>query len=100
MMTGLRTHGEARCRLRVPEGLPEHMRDGVRELTALEVPAELRGRGMGAALVGKVAREADRKRKVLFLQASEPALVPFYERFGFGVIQAEPILMSLAPANG
>lgn len=39
--------------------------------------------GMGAQLIASVAGEADVKGWSLYLDASTPALVPYYERFGF-----------------
>lgn len=99
MNTGTIRHKGASCRVAIPKGLPVDMWQDIREIASLEVPEELRGRGIGSALMRKLARDADRSRKVLFLTAAEPALVPFYERFGFGVIQFDPILMSRVPCD-
>jgi len=99
MNTGTIRHKGASCRVAIPKGLPLEMWSGVREIASLEVPEAKRGQGIGSALMRKLTREADRSSKVLFLTAAEPDLVPFYERFGFGVIQFDPILMSRSPAN-
>lgn len=99
MNIGTIRHKGASCRVAIPKGLPVAMWAGVREIASLEVPEAKRGQGIGSGLMRKLTKAADKSRKVLFLTAAEPDLVPFYERFGFGVIQFDPILMSRVPAQ-
>lgn len=102
MTPGLRTHKSATLRIAEPTGLPEDMRDGVREIVSLT--SEDRGKGHAKALLWQVCAEADIQGKVLMLTV-DPApnaltfdqLKRFYGRFGFVEIQPEPCLMARRP---
>jgi GNAT superfamily N-acetyltransferase len=98
-MNGSRRHKSASLRLSVPQCLPDEMHEGVREITSLEATEQRQGHA--TELLQSVCREADHKRKVLFVQPAayavgmdDAALVAFYERHGFGKLQDEPVLMS------
>lgn len=102
MTPGLRSYKSATLRVAIAEGIPEHMRPRVREL--LSVHAAERQKGHGSALLERTCREADRKQMVLLITPrrfddgmDDAALIPWYERFGFEVIQEEPVLMAREP---
>lgn len=107
MLTGERTVGPARCRVRQTNGVPAHLRPRVRELASLEVPRAEQGKGYATTLVHKVCREADAAGLVLVLwpqpwgdhlALSRDELEAWYGReFGFVRIQAEPVLMARQP---
>lgn len=95
--------GPATCRVRRSLAFPAHLRDGIRELAKLQVPATERGKGYATSLVHKVCREADKAGVVLVLwpqpfgdgEMTQEQLVAWYGReFGFQVIQPEPVLMA------
>lgn len=109
METGNRKLGPATCRIRQTVAVPAHMRDKVRELASLEVPASEQRKGLATALVHNVCAEADESGIVLLLwpkpwgesQAmTEQQLVDWYSRtFGFQQIQPEPLLMARQPGS-
>ena len=65
----------------------------LRELTHLHVSEDARGQGHGSALMRDICAEADKERTVLMLTADTRRLAEWYGRFGFMLIQAEPLLM-------
>lgn len=83
------------------------MREGIRELASLEVPAAEQGKGYATSLLHKVCREADAAGIVLVLwpqpfgdhiALSRTQLIDWYARsFGFSVIQPDPVLMARLP---
>lgn len=105
MTPGPRTHKSASLRIAIPQGVPEHMRHGMREIVALQSTA-LR-EGDAGRLMGRVCAEADRAGFVLMLEVKpfadgemgEAELRAWYGcRFGFAVIQEAPvILMARSP---
>lgn len=107
METGDRRVGPATCRIRQTNAVPERMRGRVRELTKLEVPFSEQGKGYATTLMHSVCREADKHNIVLVLwpqpfgdniNLSKSYLVGWYEqRFGFNIIQPEPVLMARMP---
>lgn len=104
MKTGDRAVGAASCRVRRTNAVPLEMRDGIREVCNVEVPAADQGKGYATTLMHKVCREADAAGIVLLLwpqpwgdniAMSRDQLTSWYaERFGFAQIQAEPPLMA------
>lgn len=108
MDTRTYTLGPASCRVRRTQAVPAHMREHVRELAALQVPAAEQGKGYATTLVHKVCRDADAAGVVLVLwpqpfgdvALSADQLAAWYAReFGFQVIQPEPMLMA-RPVDG
>lgn len=84
--------------------LPEHMREGVREITSLGTPAEDQRKGYATALLHQVTSEADRAAMVLILLPDphgieQEKLEAFYARFGFRKIQESPALMAREPVR-
>lgn len=67
MKYGTRELNGASCKVLKPVALPMHMHNDVREVTKLEVPAELRGQGLAAALMESVCAEADKFKMILIL---------------------------------
>jgi len=55
-------------------------------LDSIAVEAELRGRGIGAALIEFGLSKASADRTGAFLETGNPANVAYYERFGFRTI--------------
>lgn len=109
METGDRKVGAATCRVRRTNGVPQDMREGIRELACLEVPTDEQGKGYATSLVHKVCREADAAGIVLVvwpqpygdnIALSKAELIDWYARaFGFSVIQPEPVLMARLPGS-
>lgn len=100
--------GAATCRVRRTNAVPAQMRDGIREVAALEVPVGEQGKGYATTLMHKVCREADAAGIVLVLwpqpfgdhiSMTRDELVDWYGRaFGFQLIQEEPVqLMARMP---
>lgn len=103
MTPGPRYHKQASLRVALPEGVPEEMRDDMREI--VDVQSTDRRQGAATALMYTVCTEADREWKTLFLKV-EPfddgavdadKLRKWYSRFGFAVVQEQPCLMARSP---
>lgn len=95
MTPGLRQHKHASLRIAIAEGLPEEMRDTTREI--LSVHSDDPRKGHATALLHEVCTEADKWWITLILcprkfddGMDDAKLIPFYERFGFALIQTEP----------
>lgn len=96
--------GNASCRVRRTNAVPAALREQVRELASLEVPAGEQRKGYATTLVHEVCRDADAAGVVLVLwpkpwgehaAMSAEQLADWYARaFGFQVIQPEPLLMA------
>jgi len=107
MPTGNRKVGQATCRVRRHPTLPARMQERTREIVNLEVPAAEQGKGYATTLMHSVCREADAAGFVLVLtpqpygdniNLSKSYLQGWYEeRFGFNVIQHEPMIMARMP---
>ena len=102
IMLGKYQHGKATCVLNRSVQVPSEMRNGIREISSLQTPAESRRNGDATQLLHSICEEADTQRIVLLLHA-EPfgdsaldadQLESWYAKFGFMVIQAEPKLMA------
>ena len=95
---GNRSYLTATCSLVVSNALPLGMRRNVRELHALNVPAEDRNKGYASQLLHDVCREADEHGLTLMLGVDGgEKLIAFYTRWGFQPIQAKPVLMARMP---
>lgn len=104
MTPGPRDHKSATLRVSLAEALPEEMREATRELVALESTNPRKGHA--TTLLWDVCHEADRERITLILNPKPfgadgmdaEKLERFYGRFGFHVIQREPVvLMARSP---
>lgn len=78
------------CTVKPSEALP----DGVMEVSSVSTDANMQRKGYATRLMQRVCRDADLSGIVLVLI---PAVHSFYERFGFKVIQSDPIMMARAP---
>lgn len=105
MKPGPRSVGPATCEVEVCNLVASHLRDGLREVSFIEVPAEFRGQGYGRQLMDALTLEADEHGIVLFVAVDpyhdspldQSALRAWYERNGFVEFQAEPLLMARMP---
>lgn len=99
MTPGLRQHKQATLRIAIPTGLPEHMQPHMREI--LSVASGRPRSGQATALMYQVCQEADTACKTLLLTVAPfgegmtaEQLQKWYTKFGFGVIQDEPLMMA------
>lgn len=108
MAPGERHYRTATLMIGHSKALPEHMREGVRELTSLETAVEDRRMGYATTLMHSVTAEADIAGIVLMIVVQPYGehgitdmgrLQKFYERFGFARIQDEPVLMARRPSR-
>lgn len=99
MKTGIRYLNNASCKINICMAVPNQLRAKCRELTSLDVPANLRRSGMATELMTMVTEEADAHNMLLVLfpepfgeepKLSALQLEDFYERFGFQMIQVHP----------
>ncbi len=102
MNPGLRAYRQASLRVAVPDGLPEDMRDDIREIVAVHSDAPRKGHA--TALLHQVCAEADHDRKTLLIHVqpfddgmSAEQLRKWYARFGFIEVQTNPCLMARSP---
>lgn len=104
-MKGERKRGAASLMLSIPESLPEHMHEGVREITNVFVNPAHRNKGYASALMEQVCDEADESQIVLMLMPepyqdsgrTKEQLLSWYESFGFSAIQDSPCVMARKP---
>lgn len=102
MKPGTRMHGPASLRLSYNTTVPAHLRGGLLELSHLIVPESHRRQGYASMLMQKVCAEADRAGKVLILTVRPydvigmdgTQLQEWYGRYGFQIIQQDPVLMA------
>ena len=102
MTPGLRKHKSATARIAVPMGLPEEMRDQIREL--IDVHSENQRKGHASALLRNLCKEADADWLTLLVQVyayddgmSSEQLRKWYAKFGFVLVQEDPMLMARSP---
>lgn len=75
-------------------------------LAMIGTDPSLQGRGLGTALLEAALARCDAQGAVAYLESSNPANIPLYERFGFqvtGVVQPgdfPPLVPMLRPARG
>lgn len=94
MRPGRRECNQASLQVGMSDAVPEHMRAGIREITALFVPHEFRRQKLATILLNFVCQEADANRITLILTATpeddeglnQEQLVAWYQRFGFQVL--------------
>jgi ribosomal protein S18 acetylase RimI-like enzyme len=55
-------------------------------LAVLGVDPLQQGMGYGSALMQSVLEQCDREQCIAYLESSNPANIPFYEKHGFGVV--------------
>jgi GNAT superfamily N-acetyltransferase len=103
---GPRSHEAASLQIRVSVALPRRLRDRTREITKVHTAAADQRQGHATALLREVCDEADQAGITLILwprpygddiALSQAMLIDWYARFGFRVIQPEPVLMARAP---
>ena len=107
MKTGARTYGGATLQVSIPRALPEHMQERVREVTNVFTDPKNRKQGNASELLRRLVTEADRDQTVLMLtpkpEHDEPvelhALINWYHRYSFQLIQDEPPLMARQPRH-
>lgn len=106
MTPGLRQHGPATLHLSESKAIPGRIRSGILEITHMRCDPDHRGRGCASLLMQRVCNEADQARKVLMLHPQpyadspldEAALIEWYARFGFDLIQTQPEPLMARPA--
>jgi len=98
MQPGLRKHKQASLRVAIPTGIPAHMQPHMRELISVKSGNPHKGQATG--LMYQVCQEADDACKTLLIHVepfdegmNKEQLQKWYEKFGFSVIQTEPVLM-------
>ena len=107
MQTRDHSTGPATCRVRRCTAMPSSLHESVREVACLHVPASEQGLGYATALMHNVCREADAAGIVLVLwpqpygedtAMDRDQLQHWYaRRFGFAVVQPEPLMMAREP---
>lgn len=92
MNIGLRTHKDASLRIALAEGIPEEMRERVREI--LSVQSSNPRKGHATALMHQTCAEADKWGYILLVQVrpfadgmTQEQLIRWYSRFKFVKIQ-------------
>lgn len=106
MAIGLREHKQASLRVAVAECLPEDMRDQTREIVSLSSTNQ--HKGYATTLMWTVCHEADQECITLILQPKpfengpldDQKLQRFYEKFGFVIIQKEPVVLMARSPQG
>lgn len=102
MTPGPREHRSASVQVAIATALPDEMHDQTRELVSLRSTNPRKGHA--TALMHEVCAEADREWITLIVQPrkfddgmDDEKLPGWYERFGFVVIQLNPMLMARSP---
>lgn len=105
MEVGLREYKQATLRVAIAEGLPEEMREQVREI--LSVQSSNPRKGHATALMWQTCAEADKYWITLMVHVqpfddepdspSKDQLERWYGRFGFVRFQGDPLLMARSP---
>jgi N-acetylglutamate synthase-like GNAT family acetyltransferase len=97
--------GPASVRISYSQAVPPPMRGKVRELSSFVTDAAHRGHGFARALMDQLMHDAD-ELGLMLLVVVEPFdespmdqqnLAQWYERMGFAVIQADPLVMARQP---
>lgn len=99
MKTGNRNYGPASLKLSYSQVAPAHLRGGLLELSHLECEESQRGQGYATELMELVCAEASKAKVLLMLMVDDDQkrLMDFYSRFGFDVLQKEPLIMLRQP---
>lgn len=102
MKIGERKYGAASCQIRFCEGVPDHLKQDVREITDLYVDPKMRRKGQATELITRICKEADSKKMILVLrpgafgdgEMSDRYLHEWYcTTFGFNELQQEPVIL-------
>lgn len=102
MPIGTRFYENASCKIRFCVAIPNQLRSKTREVVSLDVPTNLRRRGMAKELMIDVCDEADACKILLVLfpepfgtdpKMSQKQLIDWYGKFEFQVVQVEPKVM-------
>lgn len=96
MKHGTRTYGASSLMAGKSKALPDHL-SSIVEISALYTPEAMRGQGQATELLNRTCGEADKSRTVLMLMPDDLRLSKWYQKFGFVVIQADPIIMARQP---
>ena len=107
MKAGARSYGGASCRVSVPHSLPDHMQARTREISGVLTDPANRRKGNASELLRRLVLEADHDSIVLMLspkpEDDEPldlqALVNWYHKYAFQLIQNDPPLMARSPRH-
>jgi predicted N-acetyltransferase YhbS len=97
MKPGKRQLGPCTLKLTYSQVAPANLRGGLFEVSGLHTAEEHQKKGYATRLLDEVCEEADEAKKVLVIMPDEPWQMPYYGRFGFEPIQAEPVIMARAP---
>lgn len=102
MKIGERKYGAAIAVVRFCEGVPEHMKHDVREITDVYTDPKMRRQGHATELMNRICKEADAKKMILVLrpgqfgdgEMTDRQLYEWYgNTFGFNEIQREPVVL-------
>lgn len=107
MTPGKRVLGPASCLIEESKIVKRSLRDGLREVSFVNVEPEHRGQGYGRALLDAITLEADECGTTLFVNVEpyddspldQAALRKLYEEFGFTEFQKDPLLMARTPVR-
>jgi len=104
MTPGLRQHKSASCRVAIPTGVPDDMREGMRELIAIESGNPRKGHATG--LLRSLCTEADVDNLILLVQVqaydegmTTEQLTKWYAGHGFQTLQTEPVILMARPVQ-
>lgn len=106
MIPGFRRSGASRCQIRAAEILPMHMRSGARMVTDVFTEPGQTGKGYASTLMHRICQEADLANMLLVLEpkpyehaslSQEDLEVWYAVRFGFQMIQLDPMIMARMP---
>lgn len=106
MIPGFRRVGAASCQIRAAELLPMHMRSGARMVTDVFTEPGQTGKGYATTLMHRICQEADEQKVLLILEpkpfdhasmSQEELEVWYAVRFGFQMIQLDPMLFARMP---
>jgi hypothetical protein len=102
MTPGERKFKRASCNVVIPQSVPPHLRDQVREIVSMH--SEDKGKGHATELLEGICTEADVNAMTLMLMVraygdgmSELSLCQWYGKHGFFIAGSEPCIMLRAP---
>jgi len=101
MKYGKRQWHGASLEIGVAAALPQHMRKDIVMVSKVYCEPTMRRQGYANTLLARVCLQADMERKMLMLKVGDgeegaldhQALLEWYERYGFEIVQREPLLM-------
>lgn len=98
-MHGERTNGASSLHLGYSQAMPVSQRGRAREISALYTDESVRGEGYATRLLHEVCFEADMHGLVLVILPDTEQLAHWYARFGFALLQNDPLLMARPPRH-